>query len=118
MRSFPPPDARADNQYAEYGLSHWGSDAQGINTTRRFLLEALSFQHRYVPIGLLERLPAQMNERPPAYRGRNELENLLSSPNCEDWVRISEMFLGKVGGDYKFTPKHKTNSYGSEEAQG
>jgi tRNA-dihydrouridine synthase 3 len=109
---------RANDQYAEYGLSHWGSDPQGINTTRRFLLEALSFQHRYVPLGLLERLPAQMNERPPAYRGRNELENLLSSPNCEDWVRISEMFLGKVGDDYKFTPKHKTNSYGSEEAQG
>lgn len=105
-------------QFAEFGLSHWGSDTQGINTTRRFLLEALSFQHRYVPIGLLEKLPGQMNERPPAFRGRNELETLLSSPDCEDWVRISEMFLGKVGDDYKFTPKHKTNSYGSEEAQG
>lgn len=59
-----------------------------------------------------------MNERPPAFRGRSELETLLSSPYCEDWVKISEMFLGKVAQDYKFTPKHKSNSYGGEEAQG
>jgi tRNA-dihydrouridine synthase 3 len=54
-------------------LTHWGTDTQGVNTTRRFLLEAMSFQHRYVPIGLLERMPGQINERPPAYRGRSEL---------------------------------------------
>lgn len=60
-------------QFAEYGLTHWGTDTQGVNTTRRFLCEAMSFQHRYVPIGLLERMPPQINERPPAYRGRNEL---------------------------------------------
>jgi hypothetical protein len=30
-------------QFAEYGLSHWGSDTIGINTTRRFLCESLSF---------------------------------------------------------------------------
>lgn len=71
-----------------------------------------------MPIGLLERMPAQMNERPPAYHGRNELETLLASPFCEDWVRISELFLGKVAEDYKFVPKHKSNAYGGEEAQG
>lgn len=53
--------------------SHFGSDTTGINATRRYLCEALSFQYRYVPIGLLERLPARLNERPPAFRGRNEL---------------------------------------------
>ncbi|WVR04927.1 hypothetical protein IAU60_001939 [Kwoniella sp. DSM 27419] len=108
----------ADPQFAEYGLSHWGSDTQGINTTRRFLCEALSFQHRYVPIGLLERLPPMLNERPPAYRGRNELETLLSSPFAGDWVKISEMFLGKIDEGFNFIPKHKSNAYGAEEAQG
>ncbi|OCF55065.1 tRNA-dihydrouridine(47) synthase [NAD(P)(+)] [Kwoniella mangroviensis CBS 10435] len=105
-------------KYAEFGLSHWGSDTQGINTTRRFLCEALSFQCRYVPLGILERLPAKLNERPPAYRGRNELETLLSSPFSNDWVKISEMFLGKVDDGFNFIPKHKSNAYGNEEAQG
>lgn len=105
-------------QFAEFGLSHWGSDTQGVNTTRRFLCEALSFQHRYIPIGLLERLPGKLNERPPAYRGRNELETLLASPFAGDWVKISEMFLGKVDEGFSFVPKHKSNAYGGEEAQG
>jgi len=109
---------RADGQYAEYGLTHWGSDTTGISQTRRFLCEALSFQHRYIPIGLLERLPAKLNERPPAYKGRNELETLLSSPFAGDWVKISEMFLGKVEDEWKFVPKHKSNANGGEETQG
>lgn len=60
-------------QYAEFALNHYGADTRGVNTARRFLCEALSFQHRYVPIGLLERMPPMMNERPPLYRGRSEL---------------------------------------------
>ncbi|RXK36031.1 tRNA-dihydrouridine synthase 3 [Tremella mesenterica] len=105
-------------KFTEYGLSHWGSDTQGINTTRRFLLEALSFQHRYIPLGLLEILPGKLNERPPAFKGRTELETLLSSPFVGDWIKISEMFLGKVDDGFKFLPKHKSNSYGGEESQG
>lgn len=46
----------------------------GVNKCRRFVCEALSFTHRYVPVGLLERLPTNMNERPFAFRGRDELE--------------------------------------------
>ena len=42
---------------------------------------------------------------------RTELETLLSSPRSEDWIRISEMFLGKVRDDFKFIPKHKAHSY-------
>ena len=59
--------------------SHFGSDTAGVNTTRRYLCEALSFQYRYVPIGLLEVLPGRLNDRPPAFRGRDDLG---SSPVC------------------------------------
>ncbi|KAG8805855.1 tRNA-dihydrouridine synthase 3, partial [Serendipita sp. 399] len=60
-------------KYAEFGLCHFGSDTSGVNTTRRYLCEALSFWHRYVPIGLLEELPPKLNDRAPAFRGRDEL---------------------------------------------
>jgi tRNA-dihydrouridine synthase 3 len=52
------------------------------------LLEFLSFFSRYVPIGLLEHLPPNLNERPPAYRGRDDLETLLASKNYKDWIKI------------------------------
>ncbi|EAU84036.1 zinc finger dihydrouridine synthase [Coprinopsis cinerea okayama7 len=104
--------------YVEYGLNHFGSDTAGVNTTRRYLCEALSFQYRYVPIGLLERLPAKINERAPAFVGRSDLETLLASPDSQDWVKISEMFLGPAPQSWVFTPKHKSNAYGSEEGQG
>ncbi|EPQ29991.1 uncharacterized protein PFL1_02664 [Pseudozyma flocculosa PF-1] len=107
-------------EYASYGLTHWGSDTQGVNTTRRFLCEMLSFTHRYVPTGILEHLPARMNDRPPPFKGRDELETLLASGNSEDWVRVSEMFLGKAPEEWSFVPKHKSSSYaeGGEEQQG
>lgn len=109
-------------QFCKNGMSAWGTDTHGISTTRRFLLEYLSFTHRYVPIGLLEYLPPKINERPPRYRGRNELETLLASDSYKDWIRISEMFLGRVGeveGDkeYGWVPKHKSNAWDGE-AQG
>ncbi|KIJ58427.1 hypothetical protein HYDPIDRAFT_102661 [Hydnomerulius pinastri MD-312] len=104
-------------KYAEFGLTHFGTDTAGVNTTRRYLCEALSFNYRYVPIGLLERLPGRINDRAPAFKGRDELETLLASPNSQDWVKISEMFLGPAPETWSFTPKHKSNAYG-EEAQG
>ncbi|KAI5476431.1 zinc finger dihydrouridine synthase [Pseudohyphozyma bogoriensis] len=101
-----------------YGLEHWGSDTQGLNTTRRFLLESLSFQHRYVPVGLLERLPASLNDRAYPYKGRDELETLLASDQSVDWIKISNMFLGPPPDDWSFAPKHKSNAQGDSDAQG
>ena len=51
--------------FTRFGLEHWGSDQQGVNHTRRFLLEWISFLHRYVPVGMLEVIPQKMNQRPP-----------------------------------------------------
>ena len=39
-------------------------------------------------MGLLERIPQRINERPPPYYGRNDLETLLSSGDCADWIKI------------------------------
>ncbi|KAI4283216.1 MAG: hypothetical protein L6R38_002304 [Xanthoria sp. 2 TBL-2021] len=104
-------------QFVRYGLETWGSDEMGIGTTRRFLLEWLSFAYRYVPVGILEHLPPKLQDRPPAWRGRNELETLLGSDNYKDWIKISEMFLGPAHNNFRFEPKHKSNSY-EIEAEG
>eukprot|EP01034_Spumella_vulgaris_P021672 gene21672-27713_t len=103
-------------KFCNYGLEHWGSDQQGVNTTRRFLLEWLSFLHRYVPLGLVESTQ-KMNQRPPLFFGRCDLETLLASPHSADWVRISEMLLGPVPDGFNFIPKHKSSAYGSAESE-
>jgi len=102
--------------FTNFGLEHWGSDSQGIGKTRFFLLNWLSFLYRYVPVGLLERLPSRINERPPAFYGRSDLETLLASKDAKDWVKITEMLLGPVPAGFEFIPKHKSNAF--EEAQG
>ncbi|CAJ0650336.1 3786_t:CDS:2, partial [Entrophospora sp. SA101] len=85
-------------KFCDYGMEHWGADTIGINQTRRFLC-------------LLEVLPQRINERPPLFHGRDELETLLASPNSNDWVKISEMLLGPTPDNFTFVPKHKANSY-------
>lgn len=75
-------------RFARYGMESWGSDEIGVSTTRKFMLEMLSFTHRYVPLGLLEHLPPKINDRPPLYRGRDDLETLLASDNYKDWIKI------------------------------
>ncbi|XP_015278127.1 PREDICTED: tRNA-dihydrouridine(47) synthase [NAD(P)(+)]-like, partial [Gekko japonicus] len=97
--------------FTSYGLEHWGSDTQGVEKTRKFLLEWLSFLCRYIPAGLMERLPQRINERPPYYMGRDYLETLMASQNVGDWIKISEMLLGPVPVNFTFLPKHKANSY-------
>jgi tRNA-dihydrouridine synthase 3 len=75
-------------KFVRYGLEAWGSDEVGVGQTRRFLLEWLSFAHRYVPVGILAHLPPSLQDRPPAYRGRSDLETLLASDNYLDWIKI------------------------------
>lgn len=94
-------------EYCRYGLECWGGDELGVATTRRFLLEWLSFGCRYVPLGILERMPPRIQDRPPAWKGREDMETLLGSGDYRDWIKISEMFLGKCPEDFHFTPKHK-----------
>ena len=98
-------------KFARYGLQAWGSDEIGVGTTRRFLLEWLSFACRYTPIGILEHLPPNIQDRPPAYKARDDLETLLGSDNYKDWIKISEMFLGPAHKDFRFEPKHKSNAH-------
>ena len=97
--------------FTNYGLEHWGSDWMGVEKTRNFMLQTLSFMHRYVPYGLLERYPVEMWHRPVPFQGRDDLETLMGSPYSEDWVRISEMLLGPVPDGFRFQPKHASNSY-------
>lgn len=96
-------------QYCKNGLAYWGADQFGVDKTRRFMLEFMSFHHRYTPVGLLEHGPLPMNERAPPLVFRNEQEKLLASTDAGDWIKISEMFLGKASGQFKFIPKHKAN---------
>ncbi|CAH9125082.1 unnamed protein product [Cuscuta epithymum] len=101
--------------YVRFGLQHWGSDSKGVETTRHFLLEWLSYTCRYIPVGLLDVIPQKLNWRAPAYYGRDDLETLMASDSAADWIRISEMLLGKVPDGFSFAPKHKSNSYDRAE---
>ncbi|KAJ3186122.1 tRNA-dihydrouridine(47) synthase [NAD(P)(+)]-like protein [Irineochytrium annulatum] len=100
--------------FANFGLEHWGSDTMGVNTTRRYMLEWLSFLYRYVPVELLEVLPQKVNQRPPPFYGRDDLETLMASPIATDWIKITEMLLGPTPADFHFTPKHKSSANDSE----
>ena len=97
--------------FCNNALDAFGSDTRGVETSRRFLLEWLSFAHRYVPVGLLEHLPPALDHRPPRFRGRCDMETLLADPSATAWARISEMFLGPVEPGFHFTPKHQANAW-------
>jgi len=102
--------------FTRFGLEHWGSDERGVEQTRRFLLEWMSFTYRYTPIGLLETINGElpnvsMTQRPPKFVGRDDMESMLASDDASVWVDICEKLLGKAPEGWKFTPKHKSNAY-------
>jgi len=102
--------------YVSFGYEHFGADSRGVENTRRYLLEMLSFLHRYVPVGLLERPRVNIQQKNPPFYARSDLEQLLSSSNVADWIRITEMLIGPVPEGFKFTPKHKSSTQSEETA--
>lgn len=105
--------------FVKYGLDYWGSDSAGISRCRRFLLEWLSFLYRYIPLGILERVPHKMNERPPKFRGRNDLETLMASGNVKDWIVLTQLAgLPPPPEGSRFVPKHKANAYADNSNSG
>ena len=110
---------KGTDTYIPFLFENRGSDQQGVNSTRRYMLEWLSFLHRYIPVGIYEsnadlNYSPKMNERPPSNiqsYGRSDLEMLMMSPDSEDWIKITEMVLGSAPPDFQFEPKHKSKSY-------
>lgn len=68
----------------------------GVETTRHFLLEWLSYTHRYIPVGLLDVIPQRLNWRPPSFYGRDELESLMASDSAADWVSFLKKLLDYI----------------------
>ena len=108
-------------KFTNYGLERWGSDQRGVDNTRRFLLEWLSFLCRYIPHGILEK-PVKINQGVPNtmyFVGRNDLETLMCSKNVNDWIKITEMTLGPVNDSkFIFVPKHKASAYAPSVVDG
>jgi tRNA-dihydrouridine synthase 3 len=98
-------------EYAEYGLTHWGSDEKGVNTVRDFMCHHLTFMTRYVPVHCCQEKNIEPSLKVRPYEGicyRDEMEKLLASNKNEDLVKITEMFLGKAPDNFVFVPKHKS----------
>lgn len=53
----------------------------------------------------LEVLPQKMNERPPHFIGRDELETLMASNDVNDWIKLTERVLGPTPDNFHFIPK-------------
>jgi len=75
------------------------------------LLEWLSFAHRYIPLGLVQRLqPISIHHRAAGrLQARDQFETILSSPEVIDWQRIAAWFLGPAPSSEaknSFNPAH------------
>ena len=128
-------------KFCDHGLDYWGADQMGVDKTRRFLLEFISFHQRYVPLGLfpedcqpsingvrghISRNSMVLKPEDKAIRNqvgnktlagaRDELELLLGSDSADDWVKLSEQLLGKAKDSFRFVPKHKSNAHANESA--
>ena len=98
-------------QFAENGLTHWGSDERGVNTVREFMCHHLTFMSRYVPVHCCEKAGISPSLKIWNNEGlcyRDEMEKLLASNKNADMIKITEMFLGKAPEGFVFVPKHKS----------
>ena len=85
-----------------------------MQRSREMLLELLSFLHRYVPVGLLERPDVLLTDNKRPFSGRDALETLFASPRVEDWRQIACMLLGPEPDDFSYVPRHNSQSYSEE----
>lgn len=61
-----------------------------------------------MPVGLLERLPQRINERPPYYLGRDYLETLMASQKAADWIDLeSSRGAGGAENTLRDPPKER-----------
>ncbi|CAI4048430.1 hypothetical protein SUVZ_12G4260 [Saccharomyces uvarum] len=102
--------------YAQFSMEHWGTDEYGLSQCRRFFCEFMSFFHRYIPMGICERYPVKLNERPPNWCGRDDVETLMGSTDVNDWIKLSDLFFGKTDESFVFVPKHKSSSFATRDS--
>lgn len=95
-------------RFANYCLEYYGTDAIGTERARTQFLENWSFMCRYIPVGILG-APQRINQRPPSFRCRDDLETLMSSTKAQAWVTLSERLFGPVPAGFAFVPKHKSS---------
>ncbi|TNJ28872.1 putative Dihydrouridine synthase [Giardia muris] len=99
-------------RFANYCLEYYGTDAIGTERARAQFLENWSFMCRYIPVGIMG-APQRINQRPPSFRGRDDLETLMSSTKAHAWVTLSEQLFGPVPTGFTFVPKHKSSECAS-----
>ena len=53
-------------------------------------------------------MKTMMNFNFNAKINRADMEKLLTSDNYEDYIKVTEMFLGPAPKEFVFVPKHKS----------
>lgn len=90
VRALCPHNARAPNQSKREIYSKFLQSSIGPGCYHAWINVSIHIIccNRYIPVGLLERPPQRINERPPYYIGRDDLETLMASRYSEDWIEI------------------------------
>eukprot|EP00768_Dysnectes_brevis_P001428 gnl/Dysnectes_brevis/1362_a1531_1241.p1 GENE.gnl/Dysnectes_brevis/1362_a1531_1241~~gnl/Dysnectes_brevis/1362_a1531_1241.p1 ORF type:complete len:525 (+),score=205.30 gnl/Dysnectes_brevis/1362_a1531_1241:55-1629(+) len=100
------------HEYAGYLLDHFGGDSRNVETARGNFLENWNFMCRYISPALMSE-PHSLNQRAPAFNGRDPMETLMGSEDPNDWVKVSEHLFGTPPIGWSFVPRHKSRGYAS-----